>query len=68
MYTIESQHYDFQLRRIIVFDLHGNQVVSIEQPSDKQLIDLSDFADGIYLISAIFDKDHPPVRMKLFKS
>lgn len=67
IYVIESKHFDFQLKKIIIFDENGNQVNTIEQPSGIQEIDLRNFPDGIYHISAIFDQNEAPVRMKLFK-
>ena len=36
--------------------------------SEIQEIDLRKEPDGIYLISAVFDQNKAPVRMKLFKN
>lgn len=67
IYIIESKHFDFPLKKILIFDENGNQVNIIEQPSGIQEIDLSNSPDGIYHISAIFDQNEAPIRMKLFK-
>lgn len=68
IYTIESKHFDFKIKKIIVFDMYGNQISMIEHPSDKQEIDLSNSPDGIYHISAVFDQHHAPIRMKIVKN
>lgn len=67
IYTIESRHFDFQLKKLIVFDMHGNQVYAIDQPSDVQEIDLRSYPDGMYHISGVFDQNQAPIRMKFFK-
>lgn len=67
IYTIESRFFDFELKKIIVFDVFGNQLQIIENPDKKQEIDLRNFASGMYHISAVYDQEHPPVRIKIFK-
>jgi hypothetical protein len=67
IYIIESKHFDFKLKKIIIFDENGNQVNTIEQPSEIQEIDLRNSPNGIYHVSAIFDQNEAPIRMKLFK-
>lgn len=67
-YTLELSQFDFQLKQIVIFDLYGNYVNIIHQPSDKQEIDLRNHPDGIYHISAVFDKNEAPVRLKVYKN
>jgi hypothetical protein len=66
IYTIESSDFDFKINKIIVFDVFGNQFIHIENPSEKQVIDLSNSPNGIYHVSAIFDQTLPPIRIKLY--
>ncbi len=68
IYTLESNKFDLQLKKIIIFDMYGNYIHIIDQPSEKQEIDLRSHPDGIYHISAVFDKNEAPVRLKVCKS
>lgn len=67
MYVIKSNLFDFQLKKIIIFDMFGNYIAIIEKPTSLQEIDLRNYPDGMYHISAVFDKNEAPVRMKIYK-
>lgn len=67
IFTLDLKKYDFIINRIIIFDMFGNQITSIEKPNNQQEINLSTQPNGIYHISAIFDDKQPPIRLKIFK-
>lgn len=67
IYILQSNLFDFQLKKIIIFDVFGNSVSIIEKPTENQEIDLREMPNGMYHISAVFDRNEAPIRLKLYK-
>lgn len=67
VYRIMLNDFDFKIKRLIVFDLWGNILENEETPSDFKDVNLSGQPSGTYLVSAIYDTQAPPFRLKIFK-
>lgn len=68
IFKLSFADFEFKVIKIIVFDLFGNALVIIEHPAQQEEINLSVHPDGTYLVSAIFDSELPPLRLKIYKS
>lgn len=66
VYIINSEAFDFTIKKIIVFNALGDVVISILNPKKKEKIDISDLKGSVFYLSAIYG-DHSIERIQLYK-